>query len=404
MRFRSGKDRALASQLLNQLKLVSAREFEAGIEAKLTWLSTKVNSTIAVYPVIPPNPDGIIGYDPFYGGISSAREANDNVGRREQPGSEGRVAHIITSLQRTFLRGSGCSAIECAPTIKQLDSQGIRHIVFVDDVCGSGERLFKYWKSVVPKRIKSLLSLKRYELWIVLYASTPRGRKALKRAMPNFPIDDHLITVLPDADLQVRLNPELIDMCARYAADFGMERNALGFRSSACAVVFEHGCPNNLPAIIWSGEKRGWKGLFPNRAIPTDMRDCFGGENPDIAAEALWRVNQPALALSLLDALDHKGSLKSDDWMLLSLLGICMRGVTESELPARMLIDTTKCQYLLDRAAELKMYDASSRQVSAFGKEIVTRFRERYRRGAPEIPVGSNPLKYYPTQCEGRLR
>jgi hypothetical protein len=51
--FRTSEDRALATQLLNLLKLVSAREFEAGIEQALANLQKRINATIAVYPVAP---------------------------------------------------------------------------------------------------------------------------------------------------------------------------------------------------------------------------------------------------------------------------------------------------------------------------------------------------------------
>lgn len=91
-RFLTSKDRALASQLLNQLKLVSARDFEAGIETASIELQTRLKATIAAYPVGPAMPDDIAGYDQFTGGIprvenSQARE----VGRRRKYGSEDRV-------------------------------------------------------------------------------------------------------------------------------------------------------------------------------------------------------------------------------------------------------------------------------------------------------------------------
>ena len=200
-RFRTSEDRARAAQLLNLLKLVSAREFETTIEQSLTDLQKQLNGTISVYPIAPPLPDEIAGYDPFNGGIPMDVEAQSRqIGRRRKYGSEDRVGHVLAKLQERFKRGTGPSRIECAPTLIQLKTQGIRYIVLVDDVCGSGKRITDYW-NVIPRRIKSLLSLKRCELWIVLYAITPSGRKALRQGIPNFPMNDHLIVKLPEADL-----------------------------------------------------------------------------------------------------------------------------------------------------------------------------------------------------------
>ncbi|WP_158818134.1 hypothetical protein [Methylocapsa sp. S129] len=401
--FRTSEDRAAAAQLLNLLKLVSAREFETGIERALADLQRRINATIAVYPIAPPLPGEIIGYDPFVGGIARHAEADSrNVGKRRKYGSEDRVGHLLAKLQAQFGSGKSHSSIECNPTLTQLKTQGIRHIVLVDDVCGSGKRITDYWR-VVPNRIKSLLSLKRYELWIVLYAITSSGRTALTVAMPNFPIADHLITVLPDVDIQKLLPPSVIELCGNYAKLIGRESSALGYRGSACPVVFEHGCPNNLPAILWA-DRGDWKGLFPNRAVPTDMRSCFDENGTIRAIESLWRINQRKLALSLLDALDRIIPLNLRRRMMLSLLGLCLRGVPETELPRRLLVSNAECQKLLRSAARTGLYDNNTSQITPLGREFVVRFRARFGDANRSKPVGKDPAKYYPQQCEGEFR
>ncbi len=402
-RFHSSGDRALAAQLLNQLKLVSAREFEAGIETALIELQTRLKATIAVYPVGPAIPDDIAGYDQFTGGISRVENSQTReVGRRRKYGSEDRVGHVLTKLQERFKRGTGASTIECQPTLNQLKTQGIRHIVLVDDVCGSGTRIADYWKTI-PRRIKSLLSLKSAELWIVLYAITPLGKAAISEVMPNFPLSNHLITVLPDADLRKLLTPELRTLCVNYAKQFGMSSSGLGYRGSTCSVVFEHGCPNNLPAIFWA-KCKGWEGLFPNRSIPHEMRSCFDEDGSERAIEALWRVNQPQLALSLLDALDHAEPLTSEQRMLLSMLGLSLRGVLETDLASRLMITISETKKLLGIAVEMGLFDKSQDRVTAMGKELVSRFRERFQKVCRQRPVGISPDGYYPSQCEGKLR
>ncbi len=401
--FRNSEDRGRATQLLNQLKLVPAREFEAGIERALIDLQTRLQATIAVYPIAPPIPDEIAGYDPFKGGIpTNGNSQSREVGRRRKFGSEDRVGHVLARLQERFRRGTGASTVECVPTLTQLKTQGIRHIVLVDDVCGSGKRITDYWQAI-PRRIKSLLSLKRCELWIVLYAITPTGKVALKKAMPNFSLSDHLITVLPTTNLQALLTPELCTLCRRYAELIDMKSSGLGYRGSGCSIVFEHGCPNNTPAFLWANRK-GWKGLFPNCSIPTDMRSCFDVDGTERALETLWRANQPKLTLSLLAALDHEVPLTAEQRMLLTMLGLRLRGISEDNLATRLLMSDSESKKLRRMAMEMGLFDDTAAQVTPMGKELVSRFRERFCRARRLEVVGKNPEDYYPCQCEGKLR
>ena len=375
--FKTSYDRTRASQLLNQLKLVSAREFETGIEQILITLQKRVDATLAVYPIMPPIPDEIIGYDPFIGAMPKHLDSQSReIGRRRKYGSEDRVGHLLTKLQEQLRGTSSASRIESAPTITQLNSQGIRHVVLVDDICSSGKRIASYWK-LVHRRIKSLLSLKRCELWIVLFAITPMGRQLLKKKLPNFPIDTHLLTVLPETDLHV-LPSELLNLCESYADILELWEVAIGYNESACPVVFEHGCPNGLPAILWMN-CNGWTGLFPNRSIPTEMRPYFDGDGSERAIEQLWRANQPKLAMSILDALDQTVPLNPDDWMLLTFLGLRLRGIAESKLAGRVMMTTANCLILLDRASKMGMYNRSSGKVTALGKEFVARFRSSHK-------------------------
>lgn len=399
--FHTSEDRARAAQLLNQLKLVSGREFQAGIEQALMKLQAHLNTTIAVYPVTPPNPKDVLGYHPFEGGVTDS--VGLSTGRREQHGSEGRVAHILTGLQRRNRKLNGTSLVECTPTVKQLKTQGIRHIVLIDDVCGSGQRISKYWKQVIPKSVKSLLSLKRCQLWIVVYAIAPSGRKALTAAMPRFPLKDHLISVLPEADLHGLLIPELRSLCANYAKQIGMESSGFGYRGSACLVIFEHGCPNNLPAILWAS-LRNWKGLFPNRAIPFELCSSFDEDGSERAIEALWRSNQPKLALSLLEALDRAAPLTSEHRMLLTLLGLRLRGIAEGHVAALLLISGFEFEKLLGRAVDINLYDKTSAQVTPMGREFVSRFRKHFGSSRRPDVIARSPKDYYPSQCEGKLR
>ena len=395
--FDSGQDQALAAQLLNGLKLVSTREFEKGIQQMLIGLQSKLGERIAVYPVAPPT-DGIVGYDPFEGAIgfenaTSSRE----IGRRRKFGSEDRVGHLLAKLQEEFRKLNGTSNVECSATLKHLHTQGIRHIVFVDDICGSGKRVTDFWKSV-PRRIKSLLSLKKLELWIVVYAATAPGISELKRKVPNFPLD-HLISVLSTGEIE-HFSQDVADLCKRYGDKIGMKQAAMGFRGTAAAVVFEHGCPNNVPAVLWS-KRKTWDALFPHRSVPLALRECFDSDGESRVSEMLWRSGQRSLALSILEALDRKVPLDVDSRMLLTLLGLRMKGVDEHVLHEKVLIDTSEAKRILEKASSSGFYDFGGALVTPLGRELVERFRYRFYSARQERTVGKSPSTYYPSQCEG---
>ncbi len=396
--FKTALDRALAKQLLDQLKLVSSREFETSIEGELIRLQKRLKKRIAVYPIVPPVPDGIVGYDQFEGAIALDESNNRReIGRRRKYGSEDRVGHILAKLQDRFKLSNGVSLIECSPTIKQLKTQKIQHIVFVDDVCGSGKRVHDYWKSV-PRSIKSLLSFGRIKLWILMYAVTPSGKRMIRRAMPNFPIVN-LITVLPDADLLDALEASVISLCERYSERLGWNSgSALGYRRSACSIVFEHGCPNNLPHILW-GSGAGWRALFPDRSIPIEIRSYFDRENDDRAPEVLWKVNQPNLALSLINALDHVEPIKLRQRLTLAMLGLLTKGVMKKDLARRLLIKSRLADEIFNEAKSVGLCSKEGK-LTPLGEELLSRFRDHFK-STKKAFVAAPTSFYYPHQCEG---
>lgn len=400
--FQNSRDRALATQLINQLKLVSGRDFETGIEEALCALQRKLNSTIAVYPIGPPLAEGISGYGVFTGGIPQKEGAKSREsGRRRKFGSEDRVGHALAKLQDRFKRSNGASTIECSPTLHQMRTQGIKHVVLVDDISGSGKRITDFWNTM-PSRIKSLLSLKKCELWIILYVITPKGKSAIAKAMPNFPMS-HLITILPETTLKEIISVEILELCKKYAALNGMESASIGYRDSACPIIFEHGCPNNLPIILWANKGRAWKALFPNRAIPSAMRSCFDKNDLQRHAETLWNANQSNLALRLLESLSSNKPLAVKYRVIFTILGLRLRGMAEATLSAKLLLPMNEFSQYLEEAQTIGLYDTNTSSVTPLGKEFVSRFRDVSKRKKYSNDIGKNATMYYPAQCEGKL-
>lgn len=216
--------------------------------------------------------------------------------------------------------------------------------------------------------------------------------------MPNLP-KGHVLSVLPEARFEKVIPAEQIALCEKYAAYADRSAVSLGYRGSATHVVFEHGCPNNAPVILW--EKNG---LFPNRSIPAEMRPCFDEDGTVRAIEGLWSAGQRKLALSILDALEHVGRLSPDNRLMLTLLGFRMRGVPEGTMASQLQMPASAIEALLDRAQSLGLYDPVSRSVSQLGQEFTDRFRRLVNNRPLVKPVGKDPAAYYPSQCGGEAR
>lgn len=354
-----------------------------------------------MYPIVPKNPTGIIGYDQFTGGIPKFTEKESmfrDIGRRKQYGSEDRVGHILAKLQKRFTRPNGGSCIQCTPTVKQIKAEKIKHIVFVDDICGSGKRVVDYWKTVVHKSIKSFLSFKRIELWIIFYTMTEGGKKTLEKTIFNFPSKTHLITLSPEYKLSATLDYELIELAKTYSNSIKMKNSGLGYRGSSGLVVFEHGCPNNIPAIFWAYNKY-WKGLFPNCSVPTELKHYFDKEEIEQPIESLWNANQKKLALSLLKSIEEK-RLSTDEIFLFSIIAFILKGINSSRLAEYLFLSERKFNQILQMAIDYSLCTKEI-EVTLLGKDFLKKYRSTYGKNQDQLKVEKTSHTYYPRQCEG---
>ena len=73
----------------------------------------------------------------------------------------------------------------------------------------------------------------------------------------------------------------------------------LGYKKTMASIVFEHGCPNNVPAILVE-ETNKWVGLFPDRTIVDTTRSVFPSAIPQNAnLRSLEGIGQKKVANSI---------------------------------------------------------------------------------------------------------
>lgn len=389
--FNSVADKTLAATMLDKLILVSQSEFEDALRQSVDALQQKLGEDIAVLPVC--DPEGLQNQTalPFSGG--------------QDYGSEDRVKHVLKHMERSnpHVKTSVDLGWANRNPASRCHAPKIKHFVLVDDVCGSGNRIVEYWKKVVPKRIKRLLSAKTHCLWIVCYAATEQGKQAVFKTMPNFPHANFIQTIEIGTHKAVFTSEELA-LCKKYAVDLGWTISPLGYKNRPIPMVFAHGCSNNVPAILIYKKMNKWQPLFENRAIPPEMSELFGQFNSVRGVERLNQANQSSLALALVDALTSYKRLPIELYQTLIFLGLKLRGMDADNIARQLLVPIHTLDEISNRCLHAELLDSDG--VTEIGKELVQRFRNRMKTRKTKVAerIDRNLMAYYPQQCGGYFK
>ena len=393
--FRTSYDSNVAKELLDSLKYVSTREFEVSIETKLIELQRGLQDRIAVYPV--KKTDAY--YSLFRGKFITANVYDSNskpprVGTKMKFGSEDKIASLLEKISSRTKRNSNLSEIECNPTIKTINSQGIKNIVLVDDLCGSGDRITGFYKNIFPASIKRLISFNKIKLWILVYAASSDGVKKIRRKIKYFNKNiGNVIIIFPETRRN-SFSPQIVELC---------ERMGSGYKGSFTNIIFEHGCPNNIPNMLWF-KKKYWKPLFPHRTIPFELRPSFGNQSTADLGSILWVSGQKQLALSLYDAID-RNFLSSENSLRITVLGLLAKNVRVENIAEKMLIEPSRLNGIIsDFIDEDILYKHGDKiLINALGMGIVSTFRNQKKR-LLNINIDKPKIMYYPTQCDGHFK
>lgn len=96
------------------------------------------------------------------------------------------------------------------------------------------------------------------------YSGTEQGIRKVRahRFAPNVRVVTECPTLFNSFDEDL---DEMVELCETYGAH---SQNPLGWQNTAALLAFEHGAPNNMPAIFVSEKNTGttrWAPLFPKR-------------------------------------------------------------------------------------------------------------------------------------------
>lgn len=389
-RFAEG-DRPMVRQLTEALSLVSLQEFERTLQLTIEKLADDGSEPLALYSAreVPPNSD--LSFRNGGNGLDSVAAGSD-------VGSEARVAHVVRQICRTQ-----SNRLLRQPSIENLLKRRVRQIVVVDDLIGSGGRICAYltqlWNDLT---IKSWWSYKLIGFTVVAYAGTAEGIRRVRQhpCKPNVQIHRYCPTLdgLPWPREQRRRARQL---CMDYADGNSLKGWPLGFESSAALLVFEHGCPNNVPGIFWANSKHstnGWQPLFAGRASTAEVASVFPPElTSRTPVSVLLTAGQPRVAGVLSEVVDRP--LRSEIVVLLALLG---RGIRRVDAIAHATgLEVKACEALLETCVAAGFISPRRRLTDVGAAELAG-----IRGAAPPrinriLKLGED--SYYPRSLRGRI-
>lgn len=385
-------DRPAARELIAALSLVSHNEFERGLTELILGTARASAGTVALYGAreVP----GGLDLEPKEGESSGVVDATP---RGSDIGSEGRVASLIRGLCR-----QQSQKLLNHPTLDVLRKQRVDVIVVIDDFIGSGQRCCDYldaiWKYL---SVKSWASYKKIAFVVLAYTATADGLRRVRThsSRPSAELHRHCPTIKSLSWEKARID-RIRGLCERYAAREKLSGPPLGYKGTGALLVFEHGCPNNAPAVLWA-KARGsaaWQPLFPARAVDASVVTAFP---PEIArrdpVHSLIQAGQQRIA----DALGH---------------------VIERPLPAEMIVALTlisrgrRRKESIGDAAGLTARETERLLEQCVAAGLVTPLLRITQRGltelqgirsasgavqAVDLPIGHD--EYYPVALRSRL-
>ena len=390
--FQAG-DRSLARYLLDSLTLISHSEFERALETLIDSIAAKVGGPIALYAAREIPPAESRTYFDFAAGSTGELNA---VAAGSGLGSEARIAAFIRNRAQAHPK-----TILNHPNVTDLRSKQAKAILVVDDLIGSGKRTSDFVGAIWRDRtIRSWWSRKDIQLFAVAYAATAAGAMLVSR-QPSSPTIEFVrdCPTLDSLAISEADGAALRSLLTRYASDLAQKNKPLGFKKIGSLLVFEHGCPNNAPAVFWSRPKSGkvWEPLFPGRAVLTAEKSAFPLEvQRQDAVLLLHSAGQARTAA----AWNSRGAspLGESEGLTLALLAKGYRGV--DAIAYATSLEKEACKLLLERCIDwglvttkLRLTDRGRKELQAFEKTTGTR--------SGDAALGSDV--YYPNSLRAHV-
>jgi hypothetical protein len=384
------EDRETATRLLAALTLVSHSAFERALSSLIVAEAHKVAGPVALYATreLTEAPD----YFTALSDPENLMASHDAVASGADLGSEARIAAIIRNLCKT-----DPTKLLNHPSLETLRATRAKAIFTVDDIIGSGKRTSSFIRAMwYSDSVKSWHSRHQIRFTAIAYSGTVAGiqRVMTLRCRPDVIIVRDCPT-LDEVPWHAEIGEAITRVCDRYGRRTSRPGMRFGFKRTMAALVFEHGCPNNVPSVLWAPNNgSSWHPLFPDRTVLPEVASAFP---PDIMAR------DPVAILQDLRPEEELPPAILGETPLgmttVTILALAAKGVrSRTALSYATGYDARECAALLDRCVA-RGYLTATLRVTAAGRA------ELGETGSIEFNIKRVPQRgedaYYPHQLRG---
>jgi hypothetical protein len=384
------EDREAASRLVRALTLVSHSAFQRDLSRRIFETAESFDHPVALFAVREMKPGDLPDFLKELN-ASDPSSTVDAVARGSDLGSEARVAATIRSLCKAHP-----ARLLNHPNVEKMRAARCKAIIVVDDLVGSGNRVREYLAALWTSRsIRSWWSRDNLDFVLVSYAMTDEGVKSVSKLKyaPKL-VYNRICPTLRSLPWSQNRKTTVSDLCTKYGAKLAAKRFTMGFQGSAALLVFEHGCPNNVPAILWAKPKRGedWEPLFPEKTVLPLEGSAFP---PEIVRRdpisLLVDIGHEKLAARLQKA----PPISHETILILAYAGKGIR--TSGALSFATGLGEEDCRRLIQLCVEWGFLTVRYRLTSAGAAELEA--AQRAARIKAVAPIGTD--NYYPTMLRG---
>ena len=385
------KDKETAERMISSLTLISHSEFSRAVQRLLEFEVSKNNESIAFYSVRELNRN-----KDFF------EQTCDIKSRKVQSlsfGSDHGSEAIIANLIRNFCKTDKNRLLN-HPNLDQMRTQKCRTIIFVDDFIGSGNRMCDFLRSFWNHTtIKSWHSFKYIKFVVIAYSGTDSGIKNVENHKINpVVIYERHCPSFSDMPWRSKYKSEMIDFFHEYGKKTCKKQTPLGYDSTMASIVFEHGCPNNVPPILWAPDhKRApWVALFPCRSVLSAEKSVFP---PEITRRdsrvTLVSIGQKKIAIS--GALLRRGETGETILLILALIAQGQR--KQTTLSYATGLNKEMCAKIIDKCIKWGFITQTKRLTETGSSELqaAKKQRKNYKLKLPD----RGEDYYYPKLLRG---
>ena len=359
-------DRYAAELLLQSLKYVSFSEFEKSIQEQVEEVVRKIQKNdktcVAIFPV----------------SKNLQNKFNEDKALKSVNDSSGRIGHALKNLERKLGK-----RVEVSPRILSMSQKKVRHIIYVDDFIGSGKRFINFWRKDVSNSIKSWVSGGYCKIWVVSYAAHSEGLNIIVKNIKA--LDSSRIVRKDEIKSSSLLDNELLkNLITKYGERTNKPSATLGYGQNCSPIIFQYGCPNNSPALLWANGKSNkksngistgrWEALFSERSINTSLYPLF--ENDFLYQtypELLWTAGQYKLALEFCEG-EYKDAKLYNLILALSAKKYSRNRINELLIPIK-----GKSKSAIEVLIQYGLIDENM-NLSKFGKDVLESNRKKKKK------------------------